>query len=156
MNNVSGLKLEHANIEDCENIIDLQRIAYQREAMLYKDWTIPPLTQTVEELKNEFLSSIILKATIDEKIVGSVRAKLVNNVSHIGRLIVHPDFQKRGIGTVLLKKIEEVFTHVKSYELFTGSKSEYNIQFYVAHNYKISHQTGLSDRVTLVYLSKSP
>jgi ribosomal protein S18 acetylase RimI-like enzyme len=155
MANVLALKIKAADVKDSEQIIQLQRLAYQSEAELYQDWTIPPLMQTVENLAQEFTSLIILTAIINGEIVGSVRAKLENDVAHIGRLIVHPDFQKQGIGSALLQKIEEILGHAKSYELFTGSKSKNNIQLYLAHNYKISHTKDISDRVTLVYLCKS-
>lgn len=104
MTTETTIQIEIADIEDSATIIKLQQLAYQTEAALYQDWTTPPLTQTAEDLKNEFLSSIVLKAMINGKIVGSVRGRLVNSVAHIGRLIVHPDFQKQGIGSALLQK----------------------------------------------------
>lgn len=62
---------------DLEAILELQRLAYQGEARLLNDFSIPPLMQTLEEMKEEFRSGIFLKA-VDEKgkIVGSVRGTL--------------------------------------------------------------------------------
>lgn len=144
-----------AEIQDCDEIIKLQKLAYQTEAQLYQDWTIPPLTQTSESLQQEFGHITILKAVHAGRIVGSVRAQLIDNVCYIGRLIAHPDFQKQGIGSALLRKIEQAFYQAKTYELFTGSKSESNIRFYQSHGYQISHTKNISDRVELIYLSKS-
>lgn len=129
-------------------------MAYQAEAEVYQDWNLPPLTQTTEALQQEFLALSVLKAMHSGKIVGSVRAQLINNVCHIGRLIVHPDFQKKGIGTALLHDIESLFKHAKSYELFTGNKSEGNIKLYRNRGYQVSHTKYLSERVTLTYLHK--
>ncbi len=139
---------------DCDEIIQLQRLAYEPEARLYNDWTIPPLTQTSESLQQEFPHLVILKVVNAGKIVGSVRARLLDGVCHIARLIVHPEFQKRGIGSELLRKIEQNFGQAQHYELFTGSRSESNIQFYLAHWYEISHTKSVSDGLSLVYFNK--
>lgn len=147
-------KILLAELADCDEIIQLQRLAYESEAQLYQDWTIPPLTQTSDSLRKEFETSIILKAVNAGEIIGSVRAKLLDDVCHIGRLIVHPDFQKQGIGSELLRDIEQVFAQAKSYELFTGSKSESNIRFYLSHAYQISHTKNISDHLALIYLNK--
>lgn len=143
-----------AEPSDCDEIIQLQQLAYQTEAQLYQDWTIPPLTQTSASLQQELPSLIILKTVIAGKIIGSVRAQLIGNVCHIGRLIVHPDFQRRGIGKELLRRIEQEFLNASLYELFTGSKSESNIRFYSVNGYQISHAKPISEHLSLVYLTK--
>jgi ribosomal protein S18 acetylase RimI-like enzyme len=97
-----------------------------------------------------------LKAVEGNKIVGSVRAKLVENICHIGRLIVHPDFQGQGIGSKLLREVEEHFSQAFHYELFTGSKSERNIRFYVRNDYEVSHTKVLTEKISLIYLIKKP
>src|SRR5689334_11008628 len=132
------MKIFFAEPNDCDEIIQLQKLAYQTEAQIYQNWSLPPLTQTPEDLRKEFPNLLILKAVQEEKIIGSVRAQLITDICHIGRLIVHPDFQKQGIGTELLRRIEQEFSTVSAYELFTGSKSHANIRFYLANGYKVS------------------
>lgn len=143
-----------ADINDCKEIIGLQQLAYQSEAKLYNDWSLPALTQTVDSLKQEFEQSIVLKAVINNKIIGSVRAKLTDGVCKIGRLIVDPDFQGQGIGSALLRHIESCYSNTSTYELFTGSKSEANIRLYQRHGYTISHTQMLSETISLVFLIK--
>lgn len=143
-----------ADAKDAEEIIALQRLAYQSEAKLYNNWCLPALTQTVDSLIQEFDSSVILKAVIAGKIIGSVRCKLDERVGRIGRLIVHPEFQGRGIGSRLLEYIEQIHLGSACFELFTGDKSERNIQLYKRHGYEISHTKALSDGLVLVYLVK--
>jgi hypothetical protein len=43
--------IERAHIEDTKEILDFQKLAYQSEAEIYNDYTIPPLTQTLEEME---------------------------------------------------------------------------------------------------------
>jgi hypothetical protein len=83
--------LQNASPEDAQAILDLQRLAYRSEAELYGDDKLPPLTETVEQIRAEFGHRLILKAVDDGLIVGSVRAHQAGDACHIGRLIVHPD-----------------------------------------------------------------
>lgn len=66
----------------------------------------------------------------------------------IGRLIVHPDFQNRGIGTGLMNKIERRFRDSARFELFTGHKSEGNIRLYRKLGYSIFKREPINDRLT--------
>jgi hypothetical protein len=43
----------------------------QREGERYNDFTLPPLTQTLEEIQADFQKMVFLKAVIDDKIIGS-------------------------------------------------------------------------------------
>lgn len=38
---------------DAAAILDLQKRAYQSEARLYNNWSLPPLTQSLESLQHE-------------------------------------------------------------------------------------------------------
>lgn len=144
-----------AVLEDAQNILSLQHLAYQSEAMLYNDWTIPPLTQTLEDLSVEFQSSYVLKAIFEGRLVGSIRAKTDGETCGIGRLIVHPSYQRRGIGTRLMTQIEKSYPSVHRFELFTGSLSDGNIRLYKALGYCPFRTVALSSNVTLVYMEKA-
>jgi ribosomal protein S18 acetylase RimI-like enzyme len=98
-----------ASMEDAVEFLALQKIAYESEALLYGDWTIPPLTQTQQQIEAEFESKVFLKAVQAKRIAGSVRASLDSSTCYIGRLIVHPDYQRKGMGTQLMLKIETFF-----------------------------------------------
>ena len=143
-----------ASTGDAESILALQKLAYRSEAELYNDWSIPPLTQTMESILGEFTSMIILKATLNNRLVGSVRARLNNDTCAIGRLVVHPEHQGQGIGTNLLRSIEEQCHDVSKYELFTGTKSEANIRLYQRHGYTIARTQQLTPTISVVILEK--
>lgn len=146
--------IEQARIEDAEEILKLQKLAYLSEAEIYDDYTIPPLTQTLEEIRDDFNRRFFLKATVDEQIIGSVRAHLKDETCFIGRLIVHPHHQNRGIGTKLMHGIEARFREAKRFELFTGHRSERNIHLYNKLGYKTFRTEPISDNLKLVYLEK--
>jgi ribosomal protein S18 acetylase RimI-like enzyme len=146
--------IERATVADAEEILSLQKLAYRSEAETYDDFSIPPLLQTLEEIKKDFENQTFLKATLDGKIRGSVRAFIKEGTCYIGRLIVHPDFQNQGLGTELMKKIEEVFKGARRFELFTGHKSEKNLYLYQKLGYKIFKKVKAHGRLNIVYLEK--
>ncbi|RZG69136.1 N-acetyltransferase [Acinetobacter wuhouensis] len=147
------IKIQEAELSDAQEILELQKIAYQSEAELYQDWNIPPLLQTLQQLQLEFENHKIIVATFNDEIVGSVRGYVDQGTLHIGRLIVHPDFQKQGIGSQLLLKIEND-SESQRYELFTGHKSIENIRLYEKLGYQQFRTEKIHDELDFIYLHK--
>lgn len=143
-----------ATLDDANKILALQKLAYQSEAQIYSDWTIPPLLQTIESIRDEFNTHIFLKAVSKRIIIGSVRAHTTGNTCHIGRLIVHPEWQNRGIGSRLVMEAEKVHPDATRFELFTGSQSLGNLHLYHKLGYREFRREPLSDKIELVYLEK--
>jgi len=151
---LGNMNITRAERNDLARILAIQKEAYLSEAAIYADYSLPPLRQSLEEITSEFESKVFLKAEIDANLVGSVRAALVGKTCHIERLIVDPNFQRKGVGSALLSQVESVFTEPTRFELFTGSKSTGNIRLYERHGYKIVREELLSSAVTLVHMQK--
>ncbi len=131
------MRITKAKIEDAEEILALQKLAFQSEAaLLYDDYGIPPLMETLEEIKTHFRSHIIFKALLNGKIIGTVRAGEENGVCLISRLAVHPEMQNQGIGAALLEEIEKYYG-CERFTLFTAAKSYNNIHLYQKYGYKV-------------------
>ncbi len=152
--NSESATVELAGVPDAEKILCLQKIAFQSEAMLTDDYSIPPLTQTLKELSTDFQRLVFFKTVVEGNVIGSVRGYLEDGTCFIGRLIVHPDFQNRGLGIKLMHTIENHFVEARRYEVFTGQKSERNIHFYTRLGYRIFRTQPISDKTTLVFMDK--
>jgi ribosomal protein S18 acetylase RimI-like enzyme len=146
--------VERATISDAEEILSIQKLAYRSEAEIYNDFEISPMVQTLEGIEKDFENQYFLKALIDRRIIGSVRAYPKEGTCYIGRLIVHPDFQNRGIGTRLMSEIEKVFGTYQRFELFTGARSQRNLYLYQKLGYEIFKTANITDQTTTVYLEK--
>jgi len=142
-------------VEDAEEILSLQKLAFQSQAELYDDHTLPPLRQTLEELREEFASHIVLKAMRNNVIVGSVRGvQKEDGECYVGRLVVQPGLQGQGIGRVLLSELERFFPDARRFDLFTGHRSERGLRLYRRLGYTLYREEAESDLLTLVYLEK--
>jgi len=149
------MEIRNASIEDAESILALQRLAYQSEAAVYDDFRLRPLTETLGDIKDRFQDRRFLKAIEDGQIVGSIRAFQDGVVCHVERLVVHPDYQRRGIGTALLKVIDTSFPVALRFELFTGHKSENNIHLYERAGYRAVRQEQVSEKLSLIVMEKT-
>ena len=111
-------RIEKANLEDLDEILRLQYLAYQSEAALFGNKDIPPLKQKIDEVTEEYEQGLILKM-IDENdvIIGSVRAKEVDGTVYIGKLMVHPNHRCKGHGRRLLMEIERLL-RFRTYTIF--------------------------------------
>lgn len=146
--------VEPGRIDDAEAVLALQRQAYASEAALYDDWAIPPLTQTLAELRGEFATHRILVARSENGLVGSVRGRLVDGTCHVGRLVVAPEHRRRGLGSRLMAAIEAAFPEAVRFELFTGHRSAGNLALYRRLGYEEFRRQAVSPRLTIVFLER--
>jgi hypothetical protein len=74
---ISNQKVEIANIDDPNEILELQVRAYQSEGEIHNDYSIEPLIETPLELQEQFKHKTFLKAVLEGRIVGSVRGDTI-------------------------------------------------------------------------------
>lgn len=145
-----------ADFADLADILALQKIAYQSEAELNNDYTIPPLMETIEQIEEAYRNLTILKAVEEAsgKIIGAVRGMFKEGTVYIGRLIVQPDLQNRGIGRQLLSRIEEYYPGCR-YELFTSTRSEKNLALYQKVGFREFKREQVTDNLEFIYMEKT-
>lgn len=148
------MKIVPAEAKDLPVILALQKLAFESEARLVGNFEIPPMTQTIEDLEQEFAALVMLKAVMDDgELVGSVRAKIENATAHVGRLMVKPGLQGQGIGARLLAAIEKACAQNR-YELFTSAKSHRNVALYEKAGYRAFKEAEVMPGVRLVWMEK--
>ena len=147
------IHLSKADKDDLPEILALQKLAFYENSVRYNDVNIQPLTQTLSDITEEAKTHIFLKATVDGKIVGSVRGILRDDHAYIGKLIVHPDYQNRGIGRKLMLAVESEFDTTK-FELGTGHLDTKNIAFYTKLGYEIYAKEKVSESLFFIRMRK--
>lgn len=141
---------------DAGEIMTLQRAAYVTEAQAHHDLNLPPLTQSVEELRDELTDpdGISLGVREQGRLVGAVRLRRVGSIVELGRLTVVPDRQGEGIGSFLLSEAETAFPTAQEIHLFTGENSTLNIRLYERNGYTETRRTPVGG-YSLVHLTKT-
>ena len=106
------------------------------------------------DIKEEFKDHVFLKVSDKGRIIGSVRGYEKDGTCYVGKLIVDPNFQNRGIGSQMMREIEKRFKNAKRFELFTGDRSEKNLHLYEKFRYRPFKEKQITDKVRLVFLEK--
>ena len=151
-----NFQIEVASKNDAPNILAIQKAAFLGQAKIYKNYELPPLTQNLDSIEKEFEEKTFLKAMIKGEIIGAVRFILTKGCVIIDRIVVKPEYQNKGIGTALLKKIEAIIPNAIAFQLFTGNKSVRNIHLYEKIGYKVIGQDISDQGIELLHLEKKP
>jgi ribosomal protein S18 acetylase RimI-like enzyme len=132
--------------EDAGEILTVQRAAFVREAQLYGDASMPPLTETLDQIESAIATSLVVVGRHDHRLVAAGRLHVRDRVGHVARLVVAPDVQGHGIGRALLTAVEAVGADdVDEFTLFTGHRSLGNLHLYHSAGYvdtRIEHVVG--------------
>lgn len=153
-----SVTISAAAAEDTEQILKLQYLAFQREAELYGNYRIQPLTQTLDSLKAEVATGTVLVARLGDEVVGTVRGNVdEDGTGRIAKLCVHPRLQGHGLGARLLSAVEQALAGdggPARFRLHTGHRSESNLRLYRKAGYVQVGGRTASDGVRLVILEK--
>jgi tRNA (guanine37-N1)-methyltransferase len=127
---------------DAGELFTLQRACWVQELQANPGVDIPALAETFDDLRAWIATDTVLVARSAGRLVGAVRARLHHradgDVWDIGRLMVAPDLQGRGLGRVLLERIEACAPDTaRGYELFTGAGSVRNQKMYRKAGYRL-------------------
>lgn len=133
----NNILIQKAGSGDLKEILALQKLAFQTEAEAHGNYDIQPLKQTYESICADFETYTFLKATVDDRIIGSVKSKMNDGIVWVGKLIVSPDFRRKGLGKQLLKEIEKLYPDAIRFQLFTAASSIHNIRLYESVGYKL-------------------
>ena len=143
-------------VADAGELLTLQRAAYVTEAQLHDDVRLPPLVQSLEQLRTELSAPHVTAWGVRRagRLVAAVRlCDLGHGTVELGRLVVAPDVQGSGLGSRLLTDAERLAPEgTTAVHLFTGERSEANLRLYRRHGYVETHRTpaGGHDLVHLV------
>ena len=137
----SEVKLEIVRSEDAEKIRDMMMEIYQDEALRwFKDNKKPfiPGYNSIDMQRYHTWDHKYYKIMYDENIVGVLLVSSTGREhGRIDRFYVHPDHQDKGIGSKVIKRVEELFPQIKWWTLDTTQQSPRNHHFYEKHGYQL-------------------
>jgi GNAT superfamily N-acetyltransferase len=144
-----------ATAQNLDAILQLQKKAFYGQAIIYNDFGLQALTQTIDDINAEFRHKTFFKLEHDGRIIASIRCYIKDHILFLEKLIVDPDFQNKGIGTKIILEIEKRYSQVAhDFALYTGDKSSRNLHVYRKLGYKEIRQEPTTRGFNLIYMVK--
>jgi GNAT superfamily N-acetyltransferase len=141
--------------EHAGEVLTVQRAAFVAEARLYGTAEIPPLVETLDQLRHELVTTVTMGAWLGTRLVGAARLTLDGPLGWISRVAVAPDQQGQGIGSGLLAALEAAAPlEVRRFQLAAGHRSSANLAMYERRGYREMSRHTDSARVEVVVLGK--
>jgi tRNA (guanine37-N1)-methyltransferase len=139
---LDGLEFRLVEPADAGELFTLQRACWVQEMQANPGVPIPALEETYADLQQWIGTDTVIVVRASGRLVAAVRAKLHRrpdgDLWDIGRLMVAPDLQGRGLGRQLLERIEaRAPDSAAGFELFTGAGSARNQRMYRKAGYRL-------------------
>ena len=134
---LDGLEVRRVEPADAGELLTLQRACWVQEQQVNPRVEIDALTESLDDVRTWISEGLTLVLRSEGRLVGAVRGRLHGTAWDIGRLMVAPDLQGRGLGRMLLARMEDAApAEATSYELFTGAGSLRNQRTYKKAGYR--------------------
>ncbi|WP_377865021.1 GNAT family N-acetyltransferase [Bacillus sp. R86525] len=146
-------KLHASSFEVASSILQVQIPAYKVEAVYLNNTAIPRLYDTVNDIQS--CDETFYGYFSANKLVGFISFIQEENSIDIHRLVVSPDFLKKGIATKLLLYIFSMFPSSMTYIVHTGKANTPAITLYKKHGFITVSDTILPDGMILTQLKKT-
>jgi GNAT superfamily N-acetyltransferase len=152
---MTGIEYRLLGPEDAGEVLTVQRAAFVAEARRYGTTEIPPLVETLDEVRRELGSTIVMGAMLVGRLVGAIRLTVEAPIGWISRVAVAPDQQAKGIGSDLLGAVEAAAPpQVRRFQLAAGNKSSANVAMYERRGYREFSRWVDSAGVELILMGK--
>ena len=138
---LADLDVRAAVPADAGELYTLQRACWLQEMEANPGVVIPALRESLDDVRRglgEWTVRVVREPS-SGRLVGAVRGKVDSHGEwDIGRIMVAPDLQGRGLGRALLELVEELAPDdVTTYVLFTGAGSVDNQRMYKKAGFRL-------------------
>lgn len=148
------MRIIPADIKDVPKLYQLQLRAFESEAAMIGSRDVPALQETEEEARRDFANWDTVKLEDDDgTLIGAIRCRQDTGFIDVGRLMIHPDYRRRGLAQKLLAEVDRLYPGAVK-ELYTCTKSWSNIKLYEKMGYQAYKEHREDSGLSFVYMRK--
>ena len=146
--------VEVACKDDISELYELQLLAFESEAEMIGSRDVPALMESREHHRDDFSNWTTLKLVEPPgRIVAAIRYRRGCGIIDVGRLMVHPDYRRKGLAQQMLAEVDAAHPHEVK-ELYTCTKSWINIRLYEKVGYRAVKEVTEDSGLSFVYMQK--
>jgi tRNA (guanine37-N1)-methyltransferase len=137
---LSDLDVRPAVPADAGELYTLQRACWLQELEANPGVEIPALRESLDDVRTGLgeWTVRVAREPSSGRLVGAVRGRVEHGEWDIGRVMVAPDLQGRGLGRALLELVEGLApAEVSTYVLYTGAGSSDNLRMYKKAGFRL-------------------
>lgn len=128
-------KLDFQNINQVRALFELKRASYLVEAKLINFFEIPPLKESMEELIES--GETFFGYFEGDELAGAISYTIDGPELTICRMVVHPNYFRKGIAQSLLAEVEKNNQEQTVLKVSTGKKNSPAKNLYLKNGYKL-------------------
>ncbi|MGJ9460015.1 GNAT family N-acetyltransferase [Oceanobacillus sp. CF4.6] len=144
-------KIDISNRKNAEQVFNIQIPSYMVEAEIIGSYKIPPLKDSIDKLQQ--CGENFFGYYLEDELCGAISIKVENDEIDIYRLIVHPNYFKKGIAQMLLNYIESKFV-VGTIKVGTASKNIPAVSFYNKNGFQKIKEVIVSEQLSVTSFEK--
>lgn len=135
------IHIQKALKPDAERINEVMKAAFKEYSKVASPIAANgAFSETIEDTLNDIQScQIFYKAVCDGDIVGSVRVRINGKNGYLSRFSVLPEYQRYGIGHILIDNVDEAMKDAKAetLTLHTCLDATHLVKFYTSYGFEI-------------------
>lgn len=147
------LQIDISNPLTANEVLAVQIPSYTVEAKLINFYDIPALKDSVETLQK--CGESFYGYYEQEILVGAISMKVHEGVVDIHRLIVHPEYFRKGIAKQLLNYITKEIQDIHTIIVSTGSKNTPAVLFYLKNGFMNIGEIQITEGLTITKFQKN-
>ncbi|MBN3526997.1 GNAT family N-acetyltransferase [Paenibacillus apiarius] len=139
--------------QTASQVLAVQLPAYRVEADLIRFEDIPPLKDNISSLQQ--CGETFHGYYVGERLAGAVSYKQEGETIDIHRMIVHPDYFRRGIAQALLQHVERMHPDAHMFIVATGARNEPAKRLYEKNGYELVREQEAAPGLILAFFQKN-
>lgn len=153
-----SIYIKLASFEDCQEISNMQHIAFEEILKKYRDYDTNPACESLETIQNKFKQPFTKYYFImnDFEKIGAVRILETDSITRrISPLFILPEFQNNGYAQLAMKCIEDDFKGINCITLDTIKQEKKLCYLYEKLGYlRTGKEEQFKENMTIVFYQK--